>query len=128
MYFLLMLFSRRGQRGENDNSQSSYPPYPAEECAHGRTSEDVVNSRANGQLPSLGADGENIAPPQDASNSINRTENQATPDAEAEGWIGSEAPQHATQSGLNEQHSNKIPSPVPLIQGKLYLIPINLLI
>ncbi|KAI1464078.1 fungal-specific transcription factor domain-containing protein [Daldinia caldariorum] len=117
---------RRGQRGENDNSQASYPPYSVEDCAHGRSSEDVVNSRANGQLPSLTVDGENIAPPQDASHSINRTtENQTSTELETEGWISPEAPPQTTQSGLDEhQHNNKIPSPVPLVQ-EATVLPLN---
>ncbi|KAI1413261.1 fungal-specific transcription factor domain-containing protein [Hypoxylon sp. FL1857] len=109
---------RRGQRGENDNTQASHPPYSADECAHGRTSEDVVNSRISGQLPPLRAEGENNSPPRDVSNPIHQTENQTTPDAEA-GWaipgLSQQQQQQAT-GALNEQRANRIPSPIPAPQ------------
>ncbi|OTB04416.1 hypothetical protein M426DRAFT_320779 [Hypoxylon sp. CI-4A] len=110
----------RGQRGEIDNSQVSYPPYSADECAHGGTSEDIVNSRISGQLPSLGVDGESNTPPRDVPNSINHPEHQPSPDI-------TDLPgpsQHHVPNGFNEQHGNKIPSPIPSVQETTTL-PLN---
>ncbi|KAI2630308.1 fungal-specific transcription factor domain-containing protein [Hypomontagnella submonticulosa] len=122
---------RRGQRGENDNSQASYPPYSAEECAHGRTSEDVVNSRINGQIPTLGADEEDDTPPRDISNPADRNENQPDTGMETGTWIapGLEQQQQQPQQQhavnvLNEQHTHRIPSPVPSTQETTTL-PLN---
>ncbi|KAI0882230.1 uncharacterized protein GGS22DRAFT_49430 [Annulohypoxylon maeteangense] len=115
---------RRGQRGENDNGQTSCPPYSTEDCAHGRTSEDVVNSRINGQLPSLGADGENSTPLQDISNPISHPEHRISPDVETEKWTGPGVSQQGVPDGLNEQCTNRIPSPMPSIQ-ETSTLPLN---
>ncbi|KAI0837193.1 fungal-specific transcription factor domain-containing protein [Hypoxylon sp. FL0890] len=108
---------RRGQRGENDNNNthSSHPPYSADECAHGRTSEDLVNSRINGQVPPLRAEGDNSTPPRDISNSTHRTEDQTSPDVDP-GWTVPGLSQQQASNALNEQRSNRIPSPVPAAQ------------
>ncbi|KAI0149822.1 fungal-specific transcription factor domain-containing protein [Hypoxylon sp. NC0597] len=115
---------RRGQRGENDNSQASHPPYSADECAHGRTSEDVVNSRINGQLPPLGAEGENNTPPPDISNPVIHTEHQTSPDVET-GWTVPGLSQPQVQNTLNDQRTNKIPSPIPTLVPEATTLPLN---
>ncbi|KAI1136084.1 fungal-specific transcription factor domain-containing protein [Hypoxylon sp. FL0543] len=113
----------RGQRGENDKTHSSHPPYSVDECAHGRTSEDVVNSRLNGPAPPLRTEGENNSPPRDASNSTHHTENQTSPDVEAP-WNMPELSQQQAPNALNEQCNNRIPSPVPPAQETTTL-PLN---
>ncbi|KAI1209186.1 uncharacterized protein F4807DRAFT_427495 [Annulohypoxylon truncatum] len=115
---------RRGQRGENDNAHTPYPPFSAEECAHGRTSEDVVNSRINGQLPSLRTDGEDSTSLQDLSTPIGRPEHRTSPGVETEKWNGSAVSQQGVMDGLNEQHTNKVPSPIPSIHEPSTL-PLN---
>ncbi|KAI1378589.1 fungal-specific transcription factor domain-containing protein [Hypoxylon crocopeplum] len=113
---------RRGQRGENDNIQTSYPPYSADECAHGRTAEDVVHSRISGQLPSSRAEGEDVTPPREVPNSINHTENRTSPEVETGIWTGPS--QQPAPNGFNEQCSNRIPSPTPVAQETTTL-PLN---
>lgn len=114
----------RGQRGENDNAQTSYPPYSTEECVHGRTSEDVVNSRINGQPPSLGADGENGTPLRDISNPMGQPEHQTSPGVETEKWNGPGVSQQNMPNLLNEQCANRITSPIPSIQ-ETSTLPLN---
>ncbi|KAI0008714.1 fungal-specific transcription factor domain-containing protein [Xylariaceae sp. FL0662B] len=40
---------RRSPLDENENIEASYPPYSKDDCSYGRSSEDIVNSRINGQ-------------------------------------------------------------------------------
>ncbi|KAI0169137.1 fungal-specific transcription factor domain-containing protein [Hypoxylon sp. FL1284] len=109
---------RRGQRGDNDNSQASFPPYSADECVHGRTSEDVVNSRNNGEIRSLGVESECNAASQDMPN---RPDNQTSPEVEI-GWTG--LPQQHTANELDEPSSNRVASPAPTNQETTTL-PLN---
>ncbi|XXH02568.1 hypothetical protein Hte_008945 [Hypoxylon texense] len=100
---------RRGQR-ENDNTQASFPPYAADECSHGRTSEDVVNSRNNGEVPSLRAESECNATAQDIPI---RPENQTSPEVEI-AWT---LPQQHVANELNDQRGgNRMASPTPTAQ------------
>ncbi|KAL7620427.1 hypothetical protein AAE478_009422 [Parahypoxylon ruwenzoriense] len=114
--------SRRGQRSDNDNTQASYPPYSADECSHGRTAEDVMNSRISGQLPLPRADDENNTPLRDISNPINRSEPQATPDVDAARWTAPS--QQNAPNGSNGHHCNRNPSPPPAVKDTMTL-PLN---
>lgn len=111
---------RRGQR-ENDNTQASFPPYAADDCGHGRTSEDVVNSRNNGELPSLREESECNAASQDLPN---RPENQTSPEDEI-GWSRMPMPQQHAANELNDQcGNNRVTSPTPTTQETTTL-PLN---
>lgn len=110
----------RGQR-ENDNTQASFPPYAADDCGHGRTSEDVVNSRNNGELPSLREESECNAASQDLPN---RPENQTSPEDEI-GWSGMPMPQQHAANELNDQRGdNRVTSPTSTTQETTTL-PLN---
>ncbi|KAI1392693.1 fungal-specific transcription factor domain-containing protein [Hypoxylon trugodes] len=110
----------RGQRGENDNSQVSYPPYAGDECAHGRTSEDVVNSRTGGQMPSARAEEEHDHSSRDAPDLMNQNETQ-TVEIDVDRWTATGL---TATSVLNDQRGNRIPSPPPIIQ-EATTIPLN---
>lgn len=112
----------RGQRGENDELQTSYPPYTVDDYVNGGTSEDLVNSRVNGKVPSLGMDEEDYSPSRELPNSLNRTEIHASPEVEAQIWTG--APQQQASDGFNNQHGNRIASPFSTAQETTTL-PLN---
>ncbi|KAI1103601.1 fungal-specific transcription factor domain-containing protein [Jackrogersella minutella] len=106
---------RRGQRGENENA--------AEECAHGKTSEDVVNSRINGQTP-LRTNGENNSTPvQELPSSANRPVNETSPEEEAARWNELALPPETASNAFDEQ-SNRNPSPIP-IAPEAATLPLN---
>ncbi|KAI1267608.1 hypothetical protein F5Y18DRAFT_306748 [Xylariaceae sp. FL1019] len=47
---------RKAQREGTEDAEASHPPYPADGYAHGRTAEDIVRSRINGEPVSPRAD------------------------------------------------------------------------
>ncbi|KAI5864845.1 fungal-specific transcription factor domain-containing protein [Durotheca rogersii] len=115
---------RRGQRGDNDNTHASYPPYATEECAHGRTSEDVMNSRISGQPPLPKEDGESSAPRQeDATDPVGRAQPQANPTVEGGQWAGP-SPVRVSGGSSQHHHGNRTLSPTSTVKETVTL-PLN---
>ncbi|KAI1077410.1 fungal-specific transcription factor domain-containing protein [Whalleya microplaca] len=96
---------RRGPRDENENIETSYPPYSKDDCSYGRTAEDVVKSRINGQPASPGPDHSECSP-EGMSNSTNYSSQSIGVN------IG------AREATPSQQHgpSNTIPIPIPAFQ------------
>ncbi|KAI0141635.1 hypothetical protein GGR57DRAFT_403338 [Xylariaceae sp. FL1272] len=103
---------RKAQREGTEDVEASHPPYAADDCAHGRTAEDIVRSRINGEPASSRADGFNN--PQLSDNPASTHSHTHSHDFATHPEHGTRPEQQSSQSGFNmrpETSFNRPPSP-----------------